>query len=444
MSREVIKSIILTFLVGLSVLLTWNIWTYTPDIAKVNDQSKFIQDEVSIAYKKEVSSLIKPMQMIFHNDEEEHFGTTSEAEINKLVNELSNWIFYDYKNISSSVSPNKIQEFIHKNGMSELIFSDSVPFSLYRQVIEVDDREIPDNIIFDRMLIQPSSDNPAENHVYFLSTLKHQVHKFSVDARYIKTFTQKMYNESKNLDPYKVKEISNNRFLYLPIHKTEIKKYKYVSEEIDKKKFKKVLFPDPSFVKRESISRGEEYMDGKSKMNIYNDTKMLYYTNPSSQRSYNTTSYDLLDRSIQNINGHAGFENNFRYFEMNEAEKETTFRLFIDGLPVYNEDGMSEMVQVLAKDEIYSYSRPIFRLDLLLSNEITSITLPSGEEAYNQIKEVRGFKPSLLENMTIGYRLFPENQSKLIVLEPAWFYKYQGEWKVLKSEQPGGMLDGLE
>ncbi|MGM9924711.1 MAG: YycH family regulatory protein [Bacillus sp. (in: firmicutes)] len=444
MNKETIKTIILTFLVGSSLFLTWNIWTYSPNVDPI-DQSSYIS-EVAISNKKQISEIIKPSQVMLH-DEPEHYGGTSDQATDLVLNEMYKWTFYNFKDISNSISSQNFESFIHKSGTVELVFSDTVPFSLYKQVINVEDREIRRDMEFDRILLAPSDKDMEENNVYFISTEGKQIYKFSVNAVPVKNVASRMYGEKKNLQPYKLLTITDYRYLYVPSEKLELDKYKYYAELLDVNKFKKALFPDPSLVKLDKITRGQEFTDGATIMNVYDDTMILKYVNPSLKKSYPTDSSDLLKRSIDFINEHSGWEDNYRFAELSVEEQKTTFRLYLNGLPIYNEQGMSELVQYWAGDELNRYNRPFFTLDFALDSENQTVSLPTGEEAFDLIKKNKDFQVELLDNMTIGYKMnkdLTESQSIFISLEPSWFYKYDGEWKQLITEQTGGMQYGLE
>ena len=70
-------------------------------------------------------------------------------------------------------------------------------------------------------------------------------------------------------------------------------------------------------------------------------------------------------------------------------EQRVVFRLFVNGLPVFNEVGMAEIEQVWGNGEIYQYQRPYFYLDFPYPEEEPDKLLPSGEEAVTALKNIR-------------------------------------------------------
>jgi regulatory protein YycH of two-component signal transduction system YycFG len=64
---------------------------------------------------------------------------------------------------------------------------------------------------------------------------------------------------------------------------------------------------------------------------------------------------------------------------------------------------------------------------------------------WNFLKNKKNFKSGLLEEMVLGYRMERDSeQNKLIVLEPAWFYRYDKTWGQITMEDLGGLQHGLE
>jgi regulatory protein YycH of two-component signal transduction system YycFG len=117
----------------------------------------------------------------------------------------------------------------------------------------------------------------------------------------------------------------------------------------------------------------------------------------------------------------------------------------MDGYPVFNGNGLAEISEVWGRDEISKYTRPNISLDLPLTTEMKKVTLSSGHDALEFIQNTKNFKPSLLEEIVLGYRMERDtDENRLIVLEPTWFYRYNKSWKQITMEDLGGMQHGLE
>src|SRR3954453_3442858 len=130
MRYKKIKSGILTLLVLVSVLLTWNLWTYQPNYDTMKKGNTVA--EVTVREKQEVQKIIRPDQVFFH-DKGQHYGTNSTADLDKVIKELSRWTFIDVK--SYTVDVKDLKELMHGSGNTEIIYPGEIPIELYRSVI---------------------------------------------------------------------------------------------------------------------------------------------------------------------------------------------------------------------------------------------------------------------------------------------------------------------
>ena len=130
MKYENIKSVILTILVGISLLVTWNLWTYQPSYKELENADTV--QEVSLSSKKDIKDIVKPDQVIFHK-EKKYFGTSEDLELENIMTELSRWNFDHFKNISAEIE--NISEIVENNEVVNILYSGSIPISLYKNVL---------------------------------------------------------------------------------------------------------------------------------------------------------------------------------------------------------------------------------------------------------------------------------------------------------------------
>jgi regulatory protein YycH of two-component signal transduction system YycFG len=440
MKYENIKSMILVFLILVSIIFTWNLWTYQPnfDLMKSSNNVK----EVTLREKQELQKIIQPEQALFHVNGQ-HFGTTNSTDLNKLMKEIGTWSFYDVKNHTEKVE--NMKELIHGNGKAEIIFPGEVPIEIYRDVLKFEEKKIP-SFNFDRIIINVENSSKEDGTVYFVSSEHQQVYISHVSPSILNEFNRDFFKNAERFPHYFAFEATNTRTIFIHEGKMEMMEFKYLPVILNSEEFKEALFNDPSFVQRSSLQQGEEYTDDSSKMTVRYDNNMLVYVNPTVETNYVENSYDLLKRSIDFINEHGGWTDTYRYVEKNEFSRSVTFRLYsTDGFPVFNERGMTEIHEVWGRDEINKYARPNISLELPLTSEMKKVTLPSGYDALEYVQRKKNFKPELLEAITLGYRMERDtDENKLIRLEPAWFYRYNHVWHQITKDDLGGWLSGLE
>ncbi|UYY99015.1 two-component system activity regulator YycH [Peribacillus frigoritolerans] len=444
MNFERAKSIILIILVGTSIFLTWSIWTYEPEYDPFEQSSEFIKIKSDVQI---VSDVIKPVSILFHGNGQ-HFQTSNPAEINEMEKEFSQWRFRGLKEISVNRLQRKFDDFVHEDGSIEIEFSDDIPISLYKTVLNITDKEVP-KFSFDRIIIKQKNISGNESAVYFVSYDQRKIYQGMVDSKKLRNFMDSFYRGSYDKHPkYTAETINSKRTLFVPENPVEINRLEYYIDSLDIGDLKSALFINPKYVRQEPVSVGEEYTDGTRLMTVNKENYLISYINPAQKSKLFDSSSDLLQKSIDFINEHAGWENNnYRFAYMSENEQRVVFRLFVNGYPAFNESGMTEIEQIWGKEEIYSYDRPYFKLDSVLPSVGSAKTLPSGKEVVNQLKSKDNIDFNSVEDISIGYKLDKSLDSKLVTLvtlEPTWYYRIGDKWFIVPFDDTGGDRSGLE
>jgi regulatory protein YycH of two-component signal transduction system YycFG len=445
MNFERAKSIILIILVGTSIFLTWSIWTYEPEYDPFEQSSEFIKIKSDVQI---VSDVIKPVSILFHGNGQ-HFQTSNPAEINEMEKQFSQWRFRGIKEISVNRLQRKFDDFVHEDGSIEIEFSDDIPISLYKTVLNITDKEVP-KFSFDRIIIKQKNISGNESAVYFVSYDQRKIYQGMVDSKKLRNFMDSFYRGSYDKHPeYTAETINSKRTLFVPENPVEINRLEYYIDYLDIGDLKSALFINPKYVRQEPVSVGEEYTDGTRLMTVNKDNYLISYINPAQKSKLFDSSSDLLQKSIDFINEHAGWENNnYRFAYMSENEQRVVFRLFVNGYPAFNESGMTEIEQIWGKEEIYSYDRPYFKLDSVLPSVGSAKTLRSGKEVVNQLKSKDNIDFNSVEDISIGYKLDKSLDSKLVTLvtlEPTWYYRIGDKWFIVPfDEDTGGDQSGLE
>ncbi|WP_026573805.1 YycH family regulatory protein [Bacillus sp. UNC438CL73TsuS30] len=440
MRYENIKSGILLILVMLSIVLTWNLWTYQPNYETMKNDNSVA--EVSLSEKQEVQKILKPDQILYHVNGH-HYGTSNSDELEEIMKKLGQWTFLDVENYTNKAG--NLNNLLHGDGKAEILFPGEIPIAMYRSVLNFEERKIP-SFNFDRIVINAESFNKDFGTVYFVSSEHQQVFQSHISTGLLKEFQKDFYKRSVSLPRYFAYKPSSKKTIFLPEGETEMMEYQYLPRPLDSNEFKEALFDDPSFVQKSMLPHGEEYTNDSSKMNINYDSNMLVYVNPTVENQYPSNSYDLVKKSIDFVNEHGGWTDPYRYVSKDDSNQAVIFRLYsMDGYPVYNDQGASEIKEIWGKNEIMKYVRPNISLDLPLRSETKKLVLPSGRAVLKVLEGKKNFNLGLLTRIALGYRMERDSQeNKIIQLEPAWFYQYDGTWVQLTTVDQGGFKHGLE
>lgn len=439
MTYEKVKTIILTILVITSSVLTWNIWTYQPEYDTM--ESTNTVPEVALSEQKSVNQIIKPDQ-IFYHQKDQHLGTVNAVEIEKVMRELNRWNFDHFEDVSAELN---ISDFLNTSGHAEIVFSEYVPMEIYKTVLDIQDKDGL-AIVFDRIVIDLNNVTNESGFVYFISMDHHKAFRSRITSSFIKNFEENFYNQvssNPKFVKYSEEKLSNDHRILVSSDPVTMNQYTHLFEHLPTDKFRDALFSDPSFVQRTSTISGEEYTDSSTLLSVNYDTNIIKYVNPAQQSQYTSNSNDILQQSINFVNGHGGWTGNYRYVAIDEKEQTVLFRLYeSSGYPIFSNHGMSEMLQIWGQTEIHQYMRNNFSLSRQV--ELKEVSLPSGVDTLENLKKTKGINLEFLQDLRIGYEMVRDSKRPLIHLQPAWFYKYQDQWSKVTPDNEGGTEDGLE
>ena len=88
----------------------------------------------------------------------------------------------------------------------------------------------------------------------------------------------------------------------------------------------------------------KEYTDASNLMRVDNESNMILYVDPAEEETQAINSNDILQRSINFVNEHGGWTDDYRYEGLDNAQKAVLFRLYLVGYPIFSENSVvSEM-----------------------------------------------------------------------------------------------------
>ncbi|WP_165967216.1 YycH family regulatory protein [Jeotgalibacillus sp. S-D1] len=441
MNIELFKSILLSLLVVLSCLLTWNVWSYQPSYTEIENTTPTV--DVAIADAQDNSELIKPSRFLVHGEETVH-GTTSENEVSKLLSIMEDWNFFNVRQ-NNSFNEQEFKRLVHGSNRLEILFPAQVPLSAYQDVFNFEVSQLPETT-FDRIIVGFSEREEATFNVYFVSYDARIVHEAKVERDELAVLNQEIIaNASGMYQSYFAYEAGEDRKIYLPKSVSDVIQYKYYMNRIDPQQFIDALFSDPNAVEVNSLGANEDqFFDKTSLMKVDRATNTLNYVNPSASDSLITgTPSDLLQKSRRFVNEHKGWTDPYRLYDLDIIDQQVTYRLHVQGLPVFNDNGAATIEQEWRDSRIYKYDRSFMSIALQLPTATRKASLPSGYDAIEALETLADFDPDLLEDMMIAYRMTKDsNTEELYTLEPMWFYLYNGSWQRVPWE--GGEPVGLE
>ncbi|KGR79855.1 hypothetical protein CD29_04840 [Ureibacillus manganicus DSM 26584] len=435
---ELFKSIVLTVLVLLSMLLTFSIWNYTPNLQTINDTRV---NQINLGTEKTLHDVVKPFRILY-KDEGVFQGTVDSSKIDEVLINLAAWKSSEIKFIQGNLSEQKVNSLTNEDKRITLFYDAEVPIKIMNSILLLTQSDLPD-ASFNRLIIDWSNLS-VENRItiYFVNSEKRTSYSTNIAVDYYQ-FISKIIKPSSNLGNYLEIARGNALSLYVPESPIELLNLTYTIGEISPNTFKDILFIEPSIVQRSIDSTSsDKYIDGMALMTVDSNSKVLNYVYPASESIGEIPSATLLLDSFEFINDHGGFTGSYRFKNMNTTRHIVEYQLYLQGLPVFSSI-TTKISTTWGDNQIFRYRRPYYFLDSNISSDKNIVKLPSGIEMIEKIKRSKNVKLESIDELYIGY-YFSQISESGYALEPRWFAIINDNWIGLTSEILGGDEYGLE
>jgi len=450
MNKEHIKSIVLTTLVIISLVLSYSLWSYQPAYDLIPKQD-YVQN-VSIGSKEDYNDIIVPYELIYHTDGK-HLVTNKEDEIYYLYRLLQKNQITDLKNISNQISEEEYENLTTANDRLEYLFPATVPIETLKRVLRVDTKRV-DNISFDRIIIDFSRVSHSISNIYFVNNNLKLVYQGRIDITSFRNSISKIDESNDNFESYKGYKLVNGKTVYLPIKSKTLNTIEFLTTDVPVDKLKNAIFIDPTNVRNENSESGDTYTDGTRLMTVSQFNRSITFVNPTSTGNSNENADSLIQRSVDFINGHGGWTDRYYLTDINLMNDQIGFRLFVNNLPVFTNATISTQ---WGRDDLSTFKRPLYKLGIKVDKEENSVNLLSGDDLMNLIDQDKMINKSLISGIFIGYETVYNNsddtmpnqfyRNSAIQLQPVWVIKYDNSYKKVEQNllsRTGVKIVGLE
>lgn len=437
---ETIKSVVLLLLVLLSLILTFLIWTYTPNFQIIEEPEV---EQITIGSPKEVKDVVKPHRILVRSNNN-WIGTHDTKPIDLMMNNLSKWKGSELTFIRGNLTDADINELLSANERMTLHFHEEVPIRVFSSVLSFSQTELPE-VTFNQLILDVNKIQNNTLQIYFVSEQNRTLYITNVSI-VEPEFQSVLNNVIQDFISYEEIKRNNKLSLYVPKEKVELVKYTYVINEISPDLLKEALFIDPTIVQKNAENADSmKYTDGMYLMTVDQPNKIINYVYPASESIAPISPSQLLEESFEFINEHGGFTDDFRFASMNVSKHLTEYQLYKQGYPVFSNITTTRISTTWGEKEIFRYKRPYYLFDMDFPDVQASYQLPSGLDVINTINQ-SNLSLEDIEDIVLGYYLIEmdNNKNLLYTLEPSWFAIQGGNGIKLTSEKLGGTENGLE
>ena len=436
---EHVKSIVLFLLVISSVILTFVIWTYTPDYTSIEQTTN---NTTVIGTKKNIESVVKPYRMLYYQNDE-FTGTTLPKYMDSALSSFRNWKDIEIER-APDITPMRLNELKRENNRVTIDFAGAVPFGSFNKIFIGSDNELPETT-FQSIIIDWKSYKENRLQLFFISAGQTVVYRGVVTLTDGNAFYTSVVEGAHKLPVYREIERTASRSLYVPEKPIRALQYTYYIDEVSTEAFKNILFTKPSIVQRNGDdSSHQKYTDGMGLMTLDANRKSLNFVYPAAGTRALISATDLLDRSFEFINEHGGMTADYRLTSVAPETSRVDYQLFMQGNPVFSEDIATTISTTWGQKRIFRYNRPYYKLDKDFTSEDDVMTLEDGPSMVQHIQQYKGILFSDIEELLVGYHLTRDEHKKIFILTPSWYVKVHDDWLRVAHDEVGGDFIGLE
>lgn len=423
-------------LVLLSLSLTFTIWTYSPTY----DTNETPILDISIAEKKRLEDVIKPYRLLFSQGET-ITGSATVPNIDRVLNLMKSWQIQTVQLHDSEATSEEINEYITSPNRSTFFFTTDVPIKTYSNVLTFADHNLPD-ASFDRLVLDWNTPVADEMTLYFISTIQRKVYSAVIDKVDKEGFANRILKPAIKFSEYHEIVKEGKLSLFVSNNPIDAVTYTYYLGEVPPERFKNALFNNPSLVRSNPVGTSiQEFTDDSALMKVDFLTKKLSYVHPASESENSRTPAELIQSSLNFVNEHNGWTDDYRYSRMNIKDQQIDYQLYFQGLPVFSNDTATEITQYWGINRVYRYIRPYYSLDISVLLRKREVQLASGHAIYDLLASIPDLDIASVEELKTGYYL---SQGDQLNLEPSWYYLLNGTWNRISPEILGGVNFGLE
>ncbi|RCW64525.1 YycH family regulatory protein [Saliterribacillus persicus] len=444
---EVFQSILLVFLIALSLLLTLAIWNYQPNYEIAEDGTT---TESKLSGEEETKrDLIKPAHIIF-KEEDQYLGLSKKEEEAELYKNILDVSLYNFE-IVEETEPS----YFEGTRSVELVFPTSIPTNALYEMFKIDDRTIFESY-FNRIYISLDREKARQQVVF-----KNQDADGTDLTATVQNFAQliDLMDEQQifeDLITYRKVNLYNEREVYIPEEPNLIGRiFRYTTVNPESVTLQTILFQNPSAIISEpNPDGGRIYTDGNREvvvqgyqMDFTNFTVASssdQQTQRNSPQGQGELGNQLLNQTINYVNSHNGWpvdqDVTFRLEELNVSTKQTDYRMTYENYPVFSDVGLDQISVNMLEQSVYQYSRPLMKLTFSYDRRPTN--LMSAEDLLGYLEESDKYELDQILDISVGYRLEELVGEQYFDLIPTWNVETFTGWEQIdpnaKPENQGG------
>lgn len=429
MFKSILKGVILFALVVSSIILTYKIWNFRPNLANIETSITKTNTALSPKNLDNINSVFLPYQIIAYTNDN-IYGTADKDILLEYVKRLSGLKVTD---MSESEQGTALMTKGLRNNFVILDYAGELPMMMYQTDILNNVMKGDTNITFERIIIDSNSQS---NIIMYMMTPDYKIFEIETNGS-SKAFNDLLKRTRKKMENYTgiiTNENTTDEFtsVYVPEKPTHTQAYSYLADNINVDDINKAVLGDKnSIIERSDNNMSKTYNSNTGIVKMSNN-ELYKFNNLSEVDHGKPNPMNNLISSFNFISEHRGFTDDYRYFGVNQADRAIKYQMFFKGYPVFNDKKLSEIDIIWGDKDVYEYKRGLYTTSVAVPTKQKVKQLPTAEEVRFALASNKQYHFERVSNMMIGYameRSEEETIQSTLSFRPAWYIQYNGEWK---------------
>ncbi|KRM94305.1 YycH protein [Lentilactobacillus senioris DSM 24302 = JCM 17472] len=422
--RKYLLPTLLTIAVLLSLALSVAMWL-NPARYGSRQQNNTKTPAKTESVNKSIGYVYSPVQAVYadQNGNQELLINTSVNTVAEIKHQMHDYQDASLKTISSKSKGNYVEALERPNSFL-LNYTSTVTMKMVDAFVNNRFKDLP-NYEVDHIVV-PTDDS---EHLYLLADKEYKIYRISIKKHNLEGLQQIMQGGNIRKVPAAVHMLNNKPNVYTENSFT-LQPYRYlVSSQSEDYYVSRLLNGENSQnVRVKKQGNNTSYTDGNNRQLNFNEKqKMVNYSDfQAKPGSLSLTS--LLTGGYNNLVTLGVSLDNVRLYDHNLNSHMITYRYFVEGFPVFGNNGQGSITMQNVNTETVRYRFPLTSPQVPIPNGNSTVTMLPTQTVIDRLKEL-GYKERSISQIHIGYSLKKDSSSMLVKLTPEWYIKYNGKWQ---------------
>lgn len=418
-------TILLTIVVGISLILSGIVWVnpYRTDHRFFGDNGTAASHQLTTQSMRDI---YLPTQVIRTNGDQGQYLLYGQTQNTVLTarQSIAKWKLHRLTRIQSGREGNYLN-YLRLNNSVMLSYPASVPMTIFNDSFN-------QNLNYNSMgkvnhIVIPLDRSNRINRIYLLSDDNFRVFRVKVDNVSVKAIRDALNGGAKISVDHK---IYGGRPIVTYPHGVKLPNFGYRISRLNPDSVSQTLMNSSSKNQSTVTSQRENdqviYQGGQSRRLTYNQTKgTLDYENYVGQADH-FNDQQIFGHLYNQLAGTSIPLDSLRYDSYNKRDESITYRSFVEGFPIFNDNGYGTVQIQNNHDGTERYHFTLYSLQVPIPTKSGKTTLPPSAVVFNGIRS--SGKSKEITGMRIGYQWKTDQSAKTVSLTPTYYLRYRGNW----------------